>query len=127
MCGITKRGLTCDWNGQLYRCHRAREIGPDLSIGNIQKGVSNKKNRLYRRKIEHECFKSPSAQQYSLVSFCPVSVYQQHGTFSGCWNSMFCEMIDIKAKIVAKYHYALQEHMKAKRHKKQIIKRNTLE
>jgi len=118
MCGITAKGLACDWRGLLYPCHRVPELGTKFSIGDIRDGVSERKNRLYRERINRQYFvKSASARQYPLVSFCPVSVYQQHGSLNGSWNSMFCEMINIKAKIVAKHHYAIEEYRIKKRAK----------
>lgn len=116
-CGITAKGLACDWRGLLYPCHRAPELSARFSIGNIKEGLSARKNRSYRERINRQCFQSPSARLYPLVSFCPVSVYQRHGSLAGSWNSMFCEMIDIKAKIVAKYHYAIEEYRKKKQEK----------
>jgi hypothetical protein len=40
---------------------------------------------------------------------CPVSIYQKHNSFNGYWCEEFCQMIDIKAKLVAKYYYEIKE------------------
>ncbi len=109
-CGITKVGLACDWQGLLYPCHRTMELGANFAIGDVIKGVSKRKERLFRTQVNRQCFQSDYAHQYPLVSFCPIAVYQQHGNFSGAWSSMFCEMINRKAKIVAKYHYEIEKY-----------------
>jgi radical SAM protein with 4Fe4S-binding SPASM domain len=112
MCGITRKGLACDWRGHLYPCHRASELGRAYAIGDIWEGVSERKDRLYRKRIDRQSYGSKEARKHPLVAFCPVSVYQEHGRFGGPWNAAFCEMIELKAKIVAKHHYALEAYRK---------------
>jgi uncharacterized protein len=114
MCGVTESGLACDWQGLLYPCHRVPELGADFAVGDIWKGISKSRDQTSRRNIESQCFDSPSARQYNMVSFCPVTVYQKYGNFSGEWSAMFCELISRKAKIVAKYHYEIQDYVLAK-------------
>jgi len=109
-CGITQTGLACDWQGLLYPCHRTPELGTSFTFGDVRNGVSKRKERLCRARINRQCFKSASASEYPLVSFCPITVYQRNGNFSGSWSPMFCELINRKAKVVAKYHYEINKY-----------------
>ena len=108
-CGIAREGLACDWRGRLFPCHRAVELGAQFSIGDIYTGIDSSLEKNIRNHIGRETFQSTSAGQYSLTSFCPVGIYKQHGDFSAAWSQSFCEMIEIKAKLVAKYFHAIQE------------------
>jgi len=108
-CGITGQGLACDWHGSLYPCHRAMEMGAQFAIGDIFSGLNPELNRSKRMEIDHKTFHSSSSTEFPLVSFCPVAVYQKHGEFEGEWNRQFCEMINIKAKIVSKYYYQIED------------------
>jgi uncharacterized protein len=109
-CGITGEGLACDWHGLLYPCHKAMEIGPQLAIGDIYKGLDEDLSRKIRALISEKAYGSPDAAKFPLVSFCPISTYQKHGHFGGEWNKEFCELINRKAKLVSKYHYEIEEY-----------------
>ena len=108
-CGITGLGLACDWRGVLYPCQRAVELGPKLAIGDIFNGIDSAREQNIRRDIEEQCFRSISAQKYSHVSYCPISIYQQHQNFSSEWNPAFCEIIETKIKLVAKYFHDISK------------------
>lgn len=112
-CGIADQGLTCDWRGRLFPCHRSLELGDRFSIGDIYTGLAEDHARALRQRIWEEVHRSPSAARFPLVSFCPVNVYQKHGHFSGPWPEEFCQMIEQKLKIVAKYHYDLEKYLQA--------------
>jgi hypothetical protein len=109
-CGITAEGLACDWHGLLYPCHKAMEIGPQLAIGDIYRGIDDNLSRRIRVMIDEKAYGSPDAAKFPLASFCPISIYQKHGHFGGVWNNEFCELINRKAKLVSKYHYELEEY-----------------
>lgn len=109
-CGITSDGLTCDWNGTLYPCHRAPELGPGFAIGDVRAGLDEGASERLRAQIQDMAFGSESAGKFPLVSYCPVNTYKEHGGFDGEWAREFCEMIDVKAKLVAKYYYELADH-----------------
>lgn len=111
-CGIADQGLTCDWRGRLFPCHRSLELGDHFTIGTIYTGLDQEFARNLRQRIWEEVHLSPSASRFPLVSFCPVNVYQKHGHFSGPWPEEFCRMIDQKLKVVAKYHYEIEEYLK---------------
>lgn len=110
-CGITGSGLTCDWQGRLFPCHRAQELGREFSIGDIYRGIDTAVEQQLRASIDEGSRQSASASQYPLLSFCPVSAYQQQGTFSGEWPSGFCDLLMTKMKLVAKYHYEIEKHL----------------
>lgn len=112
-CGIIRRGISCDWNGFLYPCHRAVEMGKAFAIGSIYKGIDAEMEKNIRSKIEIESFKSRNSKKYELVSFCPVAIFQNQGKLDGKWNSDFCEMIEIKNKLVAKYHYQIESFLES--------------
>jgi len=112
-CGITANGLACDWLGRLYPCHRAMELGPRFAIGDIRAGVDGHRSRRLRARIRRAAFGSESAKKYPIVSYCPVDVYQEHSTFAGQWPPEFCQMIEAKAKLVAKYHYELADYFRS--------------
>ncbi|MGO8866254.1 MAG: radical SAM protein [Alphaproteobacteria bacterium] len=112
-CGIVADGLACNWNGTLYPCIRAIELGTDFSIGDIRQGVDETRNKEVRARIREEVLSSPGAKQYPMVSFCPVAIYQEHGSFAGEWNKQYCEMIQTKAKLVAKYYHEISAHLSA--------------
>jgi radical SAM protein with 4Fe4S-binding SPASM domain len=107
-CGITRLGLACDWNGRLFPCHRAGELGPEFAIGNIFDGIDQSEEQSLRQRIDTEAFGSRSAKTYPLTSYCPVAIYQKHKDFGGSWSPHFSNMIETKAKIVAKYFYEIQ-------------------
>ena len=109
-CGLVGEGLACDWDGILYPCIRAVELGADFAIGEVWAGVDRVKNRVLRNRIRREFLASDSVERYPYVSFCPVEVFQRHGHFGGNWSKQYCEMIQIKAKTVAKYYHELQHH-----------------
>ena len=111
-CGIIIKGLGCDWQGLLYPCHRAMEMGSQFTIGDIRNGIDEKHMQKLRSFINRKANRSKSAKKHPLVSFCPVAVYKKHKDFNGEWNSAFCEMINIKAKLVAKYFYEIDEFCK---------------
>ena len=50
----------------------------------------------------------PQNYKYKLVSFCPVTAAGHHGKLSNVWNTDFCDLINIKNKLVAKHHYAIE-------------------
>ena len=90
------------------------EIGSQFAIGDIFNGLDAERNRSTRMEIDEKAFHSASSAEFPLVSFCPVAIYQKHGKFDGEWNRQFCEMIDIKAKTVSKYHYEIEEFVTRK-------------
>jgi radical SAM protein with 4Fe4S-binding SPASM domain len=106
-CGITGEGLACDWHGLLYPCHRAMEMGTEFAIGNIYEGINPDLDRKIRTMIHDRAFGSNSSKEFPLVSYCPVRIYQEHKNFEGEWSKEFCEMINIKHKLVAKYYLEL--------------------
>lgn len=110
-CGIIGQGLAFDWNGTLYPCIRAVELGEAFAIGDIQNGIDYDRERLIRQRIRKELMSSVSIERYPMVSFCPVAIYKEFGSFSGKWNDQYCEMIQIKQNTVAKYYYELQKHL----------------
>lgn len=107
-CGITRRGLACDWKGFLYPCHRAVELGDKFIIGDIDHGVDREAERVIRTKILKECFHGKESRNHELVSFCPVAIVQNQGGLNGRWNQKFCEMIALKNKLVAKHYYEIR-------------------
>lgn len=109
-CGITRAGLACDWQGLLYPCHRAVELGRKFSIGSVYTGLDASLASNMRYSIGQEVFQSTSSHAFPMVSFCPVAVHQEHGHFNGNWNSTYCQMIEVKAKLVSKYYYELTAH-----------------
>lgn len=120
-CGITRSGLACDWRGRLFPCHRAVELGPQFAIGDIFQGVDNTTQKTLRQRIDNEAFQSPSSKRYPLTSFCPVGTYQKHRNFSGDWSQPFCNMIELKAKLVAKYFREIQEWMEQETHLRVVL------
>ncbi|MBI3398317.1 MAG: radical SAM protein [Deltaproteobacteria bacterium] len=109
-CGITAEGLACDWRGILYPCHRAMELGTQFAIGDIYEGVSKQMSRKLRTHIRKSTYCSASAKKYLFSGYCPVTVYQNYSNFNGEWSPEFCKMIEIKAKLVAKYYYEIEKH-----------------
>jgi uncharacterized protein len=107
-CGITSQGLASDWNGILYPCHRAVELGKNFSIGSIFSGLDPSKSNEIRSNISFAIDNSESTSKYITASYCPVSIFQKHKTFTGEWCDECCRMIDIKAKLVAKYYYEIK-------------------
>jgi hypothetical protein len=87
------------------------ELGSDFAIGNVWAGIDNVKNRILRQHIHDEFLASDSAERYPYVSYCPVAIYQKHGHFGRKWNEKYCEIIQIKAKIVSKYYHEFQKYM----------------
>lgn len=114
-CGVTRQGLACDWHGLLYPCHRAMEIGTQFAIGDIYEGVDDSLSKKVRTRIHEEAFSSDSAKQYPLVSYCPVAIFQKHQNFHGEWSEGFCEIISLKAKLVAKYYFELARYVDERR------------
>jgi uncharacterized protein len=110
VCGICALGLAADWEGNLYPCQRAGELGKEFSIGDLWNGIDLQKNERLRSEIYNKVSHSKSAEKYMVASYCPVSLYQKHHSFSGEWSEGFCRMIEIKAKLVAKYYYEIQKY-----------------
>lgn len=110
-CGITQHCLSSDWHGNLYPCIRACELGEEFSIGDIFNGLDPKKNKNVRVRIENEAFKSKASSKFPLVSFCPVSIYQEHNCFDNEWCYEYCKMIEIKEKLVAKHYYDIVQYL----------------
>jgi uncharacterized protein len=117
-CGIIWQGLACDWLGRLYPCHRAMEVGTKLSIGDIFHGVNNELDRSIRSMISEQSFHSKYSNEFPLVSFCPIAVYQEHGKFRGSWSHTYGHMINTKAKLVSKYYYEIKRYIQKKNEKK---------
>jgi sulfatase maturation enzyme AslB (radical SAM superfamily) len=111
-CGITSSGLACDWCGTLYPCHRAQQLGPEFAIGDVHGGLDERCSDRLRSRIRKATLASESARKYPLVTYCPVATYQQHGRFDGVWAAEYCAMIELKAKLVSKYHYELVEYFR---------------
>ncbi len=111
-CGITGSGLTCDWRGRFYPCHRAPELGDGFCFGDVYGGIREDDMRRLRAEIYDASRRSASCGQYPLLSFCPVSVHQQHGDFAGEWPEGFCDILMTKIKLVAKYHYEIEAYLK---------------
>ena len=109
-CGMTSIGLACDWLGALYPCHRAQQLGPEFAIGDVHSGLDERCSDRLRARIRNSALASESARKHPLVSYCPVATYQQHGRFDGGWPDEYCAMIELKAKLVCKYHYELVEY-----------------
>jgi MoaA/NifB/PqqE/SkfB family radical SAM enzyme len=107
-CGIIRKGLCCDWRGDLYPCHRAVELGKDFAIGTIDGGVDKEAEGRIRAKIEKKAFCGGNTGKYKLVSFCPVTAAGHYGKLSNKWNTDFCDLVNIKNKLVAKHHYAIE-------------------
>lgn len=110
-CGLIGNGLACDWNGVFYPCMRAVELGPAFAIGDIWSGIDDVKNRTLRQRIRDEFLTSDSAERYPYVGYCPIAIYQKHGSFKKKWNKEYCEIIQIKAKIVSKHYHELQKYI----------------
>jgi uncharacterized protein len=110
-CGIVNKGLACDWRGDLYPCHRAMELGSVFAIGTIDGGVDTKTEKRIRAKIEKKAFRNENAKKHKLVSFCPITAAGHHGKLGGPWNADFCDLIEIKNKLVAKHHYSIEEYL----------------
>ena len=106
-CGVIHEGLACDWHGLLYPCHRAMEIGTEFAIGSIVDGIDVERAAKTRDRIHREAFQSASAKEFPLVSYCPVAIFQKHHDFKGEWSREYCEMIELKAKLVAKHYLEL--------------------
>lgn len=111
-CGITEQGLACSWDGLLYPCQRAMELGPQMAIGDIHQGINDDLSSKLRNMIDLESYHSVSARKYPLVSYCPIAIYQEHKNFNGTWNPEFCEMINVKAKLVSKYYYEISAYQR---------------
>jgi sulfatase maturation enzyme AslB (radical SAM superfamily) len=107
-CGIIRKGLCCDWRGDLYPCHRALELGKNFAIGAIDSGIDKEAEANIRATIEKKAFRGGNTGNYKLVSFCPVTAAGHHGKLSNQWNMDFCDLVNIKNKLVAKHHYALE-------------------
>jgi len=108
-CGIIRKGIACDWKGDLYPCHRAMELGNSFAIGAIDTGVDTEAELRVRSKIEKKAFRGGNTEKYKLVSFCPVTAALHHGKLSNLWNDDFCDIIEIKNNLVAKHHYAIED------------------
>jgi uncharacterized protein len=108
-CGINRVGFACDWHGQIYPCHRAVELGPAFAIGDIFAGLKPDVEKKLRSRIDSEFFGSESAKRFPLASYCPVTTYQKHQTFTAPWSELWCRLIEVKAKLVAKFHYEIEE------------------
>lgn len=107
-CGIIRKGLACDWDGNLFPCHRAVELGPDYAIGTLRGGLDTTAEKAMRARIEKEAFQSTAGGDHDEVSFCAVSMIQNYGRLNGVPNEAFCRMIEVKHKLVAKHHYAME-------------------
>jgi uncharacterized protein len=108
-CGIFTVGLASDWEGNLYPCQSAFLLGNKLCIGSIYSGIDSHKHKQIRHDIFNSINLSASSNKYKVASFCPISIYQKHNSFHGPWCDEFCQMIDIKAKLVAKYYYEIKK------------------
>lgn len=111
VCGLFAKGLACNWDGALYPCIRAVELGSAFAIGDVYSGIDKAKNGDIRSRISEQVLSSPCAERYPMVSFCPVAIYQEQGTFRGKWNEQYCDIINTKAKIVAKYYHEITGYM----------------
>jgi uncharacterized protein len=109
-CGISARGLAADWEGTLYPCQRAGEMGKEFAIGDLWNGIDQQKAEKLRADIYNTFSHSPSANRYMVASYCPVSLYKEHHSFSGEWSEGCCRILDIKAKLVAKYYYEIKKY-----------------
>lgn len=78
-----------------------------LAIGSIVDGIDVERAAKTRDRIHREAFESPSAKQFPLVSYCPVAIYQKYRDFTREWSREYCEMIEVKAKLVAKHYLEL--------------------
>ena len=107
-CGIIREGLACDWEGDLFPCHRAVELGREYSIGSVHKGMDTYLENTIRDGIEKTAFRSAVSERHKDVSFCAIGMIQNHGGLNGEPNEQFCRMIETKHKLVAKHHYALE-------------------
>lgn len=105
-CGIIRKGLGCDWEGNLFPCHRAIELGPDYAIGTVHGGLDAVREKAVRTGIEDTAFNSPAGAKHPEVSFCAVSMVQNAERDEP--NPQFCAMIETKHKLVAKHYYALE-------------------
>lgn len=114
-CEIVRKGLACDWDGFLFPCHRAVELGPDFAFGSVRTDVDTSVEMVIRERIEKMAFQSVLSQEHSNVSFCPVTIVQTHGRLEGEPNQQFCRMIEVKHKLVAKHHYSLDSFEKTLR------------
>jgi len=109
-CNICDIGLAADWDGTLYPCQRASELGKEFAIGDLWNGVDQQKEKKLRIEIYNAITNSQSANQYVVANYCPVSLYKKHHSFSEVLPDGFCRIIDIKAKLVAKYYYEMKEY-----------------
>ncbi len=107
-CGIVRKGLACDWEGNLFPCHRAVELGREYSIGSLRTGVDTSLEKAIRDRIEKTAIQTAANEKHKDVSFCPVSMIQNHDRLNGEPNEQFCRIIETKHKLVAKHHYALE-------------------
>jgi uncharacterized protein len=108
-CGATRGDITCDIWGRLYLCFRFVELGDDFVIGSIEKGIDKNREREMRTFIEKELNKNPYF--YPDSDYCAVSLYQNNGCFDASPPPEWCEMIEIKHKLVAKYYYDLKKYI----------------
>ena len=109
-CGICDYGLAADWEGTLYPCQRAGELGKEFAIGDLWNGIDKQKNKKIRYEISSKISNPQSVNKYMVARYCPVSLYLKHHSFNGEWPDGYCRIVDIKAKLVAKYYYEIKKY-----------------
>jgi uncharacterized protein len=69
-CGWFSDALGVDVSGRIYPCHRAMELGPEYSIGDVFSGVDPSREASVRA--------LPAARQ-ELINYCPIKYVQDNG------------------------------------------------
>lgn len=105
-CGALRNDFACDIEGNLYLCFRFVELGSDFSVGNIWKGIDYLKAQDLRKTIKIEINRNNYCYEDS--DYCPVSLYKKNKRFDAIPPLEWCEIMEMKHKIVAKYYYELK-------------------
>jgi uncharacterized protein len=96
-CGVNKMGLCIGVDGRFYGCHRAVELGPDYSFGDVWSGIDERKEEAFRKDAGQVPKKCQSCNLGCLP--CPISSHNAHGRFGVDPEDWFCDAT--RAKIHA--------------------------
>lgn len=105
-CGATWHDVACSVDGLLYPCHRFPEIGPAFSVGNVVDGLDKEKTEALREKLDSAI--NHHAYPYIDSEYCPVSLFLVKGSFEALPPVTYCELVETKHKLVAKYYHQLK-------------------
>lgn len=106
-CASTRNGLAADWTGKLFPCLRFVELGKRWSIGDIYKGIDKEREKQIREQINCEINKVVLECDED-CSYCLVSAFQNFGSFGVPHPKGWCNMLEIKRKMISKYYYKIQ-------------------